>query len=76
MNYLLERLAISPIQKKQKYLPFYDLWSRSMENFFGKIQKSDLQQPPKFKQTALPKFGATASQNSDKQFFVKFVFYS
>ena len=21
-----------------------------MENFFGKIQKSDLQQPPKFKQ--------------------------
>ena len=26
-----------------------------MENFFGKIQKSDLQQPPKFKQTALPK---------------------
>ena len=29
-------------------------------NFFGKIQKSDLQEPPKFKQFVLPKFGATA----------------
>ena len=42
-----------------------------MEFFFGKIKTSDLQQPPKFKQFGLPKFGTTASQNSDKQFFSK-----
>ena len=47
-----------------------------MEIFFENIQKSDLQQPPKFKQFALPKFGATASENCDKQFLVKFRFYS
>ena len=47
-----------------------------MEIFFGKIQKSDLQQPPKFKQIAQAKIGVTASWNSDKQFFVKFGFYT
>ena len=46
-----------------------------MEKFFGKIQNSDLQQSPKFKQFAQPKFGDTALQNSDKQFFIKFDFY-
>ena len=55
----------------------YVLWPTEWiyGNFFGKIQKSDLQQPPKFKQFALPKFGATALSNCGKQFFIKFCFY-
>ena len=47
-----------------------------MEFFFGKIQKSDLQEPPKFKQFVLPKFGSTASYHTGKYFFIKFCFYS
>ena len=49
-----------------------DLWNF----FFGKIQKSDLQEPPKFKQFVLPKFGSTTSYHSGKQFLIKFCFYS
>ena len=48
-----------------------DLW----KYFSKKIQKTDLQQPPKFCEFDLPNFGATASWNSGKQFFVKFCFY-
>ena len=47
-----------------------------MEKIFGKIQKSDLQEPPKFKQFVLPKFGSTALYHTAKQFFIEFCFYS
>ena len=43
-----------------------------MEKKIGKIQKSDLQEPPKFKQFVLPKFGSTASYHSGNQFLIKF----
>ena len=45
-----------------------------MKKFFVKIQKSDLQEPPKFKQFVLPKFGSTASYHSlASKFFIKFI---
>ena len=37
-----------------------------MEKIFGKIQKSDLQQPPKFKQIAQAKIGVTKTPKIDK----------
>ena len=46
----LERLATSPIQKSNNNYHSMTYGVDLRNFFFGKIQKSDLQEPPKFKQ--------------------------